>query len=202
MTLDALAEATQLDKSYLSRLERALKAPSIATLLRLAAALEVPVGELLGERLAEHAVHVTRKADRAPGPEADRAEPRFEALSRAGSAIEAFVLYPAPVFSSPADAAEHPGEELVLVLSGTIEMRFADRGFILEMGDCAQFPGHLPHRIRRVGAEPASVLVAVARSRPRQPSGAAAARRDGDSRDVAPAASRSRARRKARSADE
>jgi transcriptional regulator with XRE-family HTH domain len=161
MTLDALAEAAKLDKGYLSRVERGQKAPSIATVLRLSEALSVPVGELFGERVAEHAVRVTRRAERVTtAPEGGS---HFEALSRAGSALEAFILYPPAEFRPPAAASMHSGEELLLVLSGTIEMRFADRGFVLETGDCAQFPGHLEHRIRRVGEGEASVLVAVAR---------------------------------------
>ncbi|WP_198368333.1 helix-turn-helix domain-containing protein [Roseomonas sp. KE0001] len=163
LTLDALAEAASLDKGYLSRVERGLKAPSIATLLRLSEALAVPVGELFGESVAEHAVRVTRRADRVAGPGGDPDTARFETFSRAGGALEAFVIYPAPSFAAPAAASEHSGEELLLVLSGTIEMRFADRGFVLETGDCAQFPGHLAHRLRRVGDEHASALVAVAR---------------------------------------
>lgn len=162
LTLDALAEAASLDKGYLSRLERGLKAPSIATLLRLSEALSVPVGELFGERLAEHAVRVTRRSERVAGP-VDASTARFETLSRAGAALEAFIIYPAPVFAAPTAAAAHSGEELLLVLSGTIEMRFADRGFVLETGDCAQFPGHLPHRLRRLGEGEASALVAVSR---------------------------------------
>ena len=87
----------------------------------------------------------------------------FEALSRDGAALEAFVFHPAPEFPAASAAAEHPGEELLFVLTGTIEVRFADRGFVLDRGDCAQFSGHLPHRVRRVGSEPASALIAVAR---------------------------------------
>ncbi|WP_164867893.1 helix-turn-helix domain-containing protein [Rhodovarius crocodyli] len=161
MTLDTLAEAAKLDKGYLSRVERGQKSPSIATVLRLSEALSVPVGELFGERVAEHAVRVTRKAERVTTvPDAGS---HFEALSRAGSALEAFILYPPAEFRPPAAASAHSGEELLLVLSGTIEMRFADRGFVLETGDCAQFPGHLQHRIRQVGEVRASALVAVAR---------------------------------------
>jgi transcriptional regulator with XRE-family HTH domain len=164
MTLDALAEATGLDKGYLSRLERGMKNPSIATVLRLSEALEVPVAELFGERLAEHAVRVTRARDRLSVSPAGDSAHGIEALSRDGAALEAFVLHPAAEFSADGHA-EHAGEELFFVLRGTVELRFADRGFVLEPGDCAQFPGHLPHRIRRVGAEPASALVAVARPR-------------------------------------
>jgi transcriptional regulator with XRE-family HTH domain len=162
MTLDGLAELTGLDKGYISRLERGLKNPSIATVLRLSEALEVPVAELFGERLAEHAVRVTRAPDRLPLADAGASAHGIEALSRDGAALEAFILHPAAEFSADGHA-EHAGEELFFVLHGTIELRFADRGFVLEPGDCAQFPGHLPHRIRRVGPEPASALVAVAR---------------------------------------
>jgi mannose-6-phosphate isomerase-like protein (cupin superfamily) len=86
----------------------------------------------------------------------------IEALSRDGTVLEAFVLHPAAAFSAEGHA-EHAGEELFFVLHGSVELRFADRGFVLEAGDCAQFSGHRPHRIRRVGPEPASALVAVAR---------------------------------------
>jgi transcriptional regulator with XRE-family HTH domain len=162
LTLDALAEAAGLDKGYLSRLERGLKNPSIATVLRLSEALEVPVAELFGESLAEHAVRVTRARDRLSVSPAGAAAHGIEALSRDGAALEAFVLHPAAEFSDEGHA-EHAGEELFFVLHGTVELRFADRGFVLEAGDCAQFPGHHPHRIRRVGPQPASALVAVAR---------------------------------------
>jgi transcriptional regulator with XRE-family HTH domain len=164
LTLDALAEMASLDKGYLSRLERGQKNPSIATVLRLSEALDVPVAELFGERLAEHAVRVTRARDRLSVSPTGATAHGIEALSRDGSALEAFVLHPAAEFSTEGHA-EHAGEELFFVLHGTVELRFADRGFVLEAGDCAQFPGHLPHRIRRVGTEPASALVAVARPR-------------------------------------
>lgn len=165
LTLDALAEAAGLNKGYLSKVERGLKSPSVATMLRLSEALSIPVGELFGERLSEHAVHVTRKGERLSGPDPQPGMSRFETLSRSGTTLEAFIVYPPAQFADPAAAAEHSGEELLLVLTGTIEMRFADRGFVLEAGDCAQFPGHLPHRQRRVGDAPASALVAVSRPR-------------------------------------
>lgn len=162
LTLDALAEAAAIDKGYLSRLERGLKAPSIATLLRLSEALGVPAAELFGERVAEHAVHVTRAPDR-PAVPGDALGHAYQMLSRAGAALEAFVIHPAAEFPPEHAAAIHSGEELLFVLSGMIEMRFADRGFVLAAGDCAQFPGHLPHRMRRVGPDAASALVAVTR---------------------------------------
>ena len=126
LTLDALAEAAGLDKGYLSRLERGLKNPSIATVLRLSEALEVPVAELFGERLAEHAVRVTRAGDRLAVSTVDKDVSGVEALSRDGAALEAFVLHPAAEFS-PDGHSEHAGEELFFVLRGTIELPSARR---------------------------------------------------------------------------
>ncbi|MFX9638747.1 helix-turn-helix transcriptional regulator, partial [Acinetobacter baumannii] len=51
LTLADVSAAIGLDKGYLSKVERGLKAPSIATLLKLAAALSIPVSQLFGERV-------------------------------------------------------------------------------------------------------------------------------------------------------
>ncbi|WP_409527634.1 hypothetical protein [Rhizobium sp. BK313] len=45
-------------------------------------------------------------------------------------------------------------------------MRTPDRSSILENGDCAYFPAHIAHQMRRLGAEPAIAVIAVARDRP------------------------------------
>ena len=87
---------------------------------------------------------------------------------------------------------QHDGEEMFLVLSGTVEMRTPDRSYVLEAGDSAYFPGHLRHQMRRIGPEPATAVIAVARER-------SSARRNQATEDVSqPSAA---ARRPARSAD-
>jgi transcriptional regulator with XRE-family HTH domain len=47
MTQEDLARAAQLHPAEVSRLERAERDPRLSTLVRLAAALQVPLGELL-----------------------------------------------------------------------------------------------------------------------------------------------------------
>ncbi|MDB5373250.1 MAG: hypothetical protein JWP04_1892 [Belnapia sp.] len=160
LTLDALAEAVGLDKGFLSRLERGQKAPSVATLLRLAASLGVPVAELLGESLPQDAVRVTRAAGRrrsAPGA----AGHGLETLTEGRTPLAGFIIHLSTGFAEDGPHA-HAGEELLYVLSGRVELAFADRSLMLASGDAVEFAGHLPHRLRRIGAEPAAVLVAVA----------------------------------------
>lgn len=161
MTLDRLAAESGLDKSYLSRLERGQKSPSIATVLKLSDALDVTMDQLFGMAVPDDAVRVTRANDRVrPAKEDDAAS--FEALIPGDGLMEAFVLHPGPEFGT--NHAEHAGEELFFVLDGQIEIRFPDRTVALAEGDSIQFPGHLPHSIRRVG-EPASALVAIAKEK-------------------------------------
>ncbi len=59
-TLDQLAEATGLNKGYLSRIESGEKTPSIATLLKLADALKVSTGQLFGEEVAKGDIQIVR----------------------------------------------------------------------------------------------------------------------------------------------
>jgi len=163
MTLDALAAAIGMDKGYLSRLERGQKAPSVATLLRLSAALGASVAELLGEALPADAIRISRAPQRrrsAPGP----ATHGMEMLTEGAGPLAAFIIHPSADFAEDG-WHEHEGEELFLVLEGRVELAFADRSIILGAGDAAEFAGHLPHRLRRLGAGPAAVLVAVGRGR-------------------------------------
>ena len=156
LTLDGLAAVVGLDKGYLSRLERGRKSPSVAALLRLAAALGVTVAELLGEALPEDAVRVSRAARRRGGP-------GVEALTGGDAPLAAFLVHPGAEFAEDGPH-EHEGEELLYVLAGRIELAFADRSMVLEAGDAAEFAGHLPHRLRRLGEAPAAALVAIARA--------------------------------------
>lgn len=53
LTQEALAELSDLDRSYISEIERCLKVPSLTTLWRLARALDLPLHELMARVEAE-----------------------------------------------------------------------------------------------------------------------------------------------------
>lgn len=163
-TLDQLAADTGLDKGYLSRVERGQKSPSIATVLKISKALDVSVAQLLGEVLDDDAIQVTR-ADKRVSLKVARQQSKseFEGLTRAigRHGLEAFIIYPSAEFSADGKV-DHHGEEILFVLEGRIEVRFADRTIILGAGDCVQFAGHLQHEVRRVSPK-ASALIAVSR---------------------------------------
>lgn len=158
MTLDDLADTTGLNKGYLSRIERGHKAPALATVLKLAAAFKISVGELLGENLSRQAVNITRANT---GRKLKGQGDGLELLVPGSTVLNSFIIRPDSQFGHES-LREHGGEELVYVLTGSVELSFRDRKVVLKSGDCARFPGHLQHRLRRLGSSAAAALVVVA----------------------------------------
>lgn len=163
LTLAQLASATDLDKGYLSRVERGQKSPSISTLLKIAEALDVQVGQLFGEKTGEDAIlvvrrdgHIDMKSDEQPGMGL------LQAILPASNRrrLSLFMIEPGQEVNSR--AADHPGDETVYVLSGTLVIDFPDRSVELREGDCVHFDGHLRHDIRQVGRAKARALVIIA----------------------------------------
>jgi transcriptional regulator with XRE-family HTH domain len=164
LTLADLAAQVGLDKGYLSKVERGLKMPSIATLVKLAQALDISVSQLFGESVDDGVIHVSRAGLR-KGPVGEGgAGYRTEALTtgRGHEGLEGFVFYPPEEFLDDL-RAEHGGQELLYVTAGQVEIRFADRIVALSAGDAVQFPGHLQHQVRRTSPT-ATVLVVISRS--------------------------------------
>ena len=143
MTLARLAEATDLTKGFLSQVERDLTSPSVGTLLRLCATLEVPVGELFATAQGP----LVRAAERAP-------------VTFGGQGVEEFQLTPAgerrllvlhsdiaPGGGSGEDAYRLDSDaEFVHVLSGTLLVEVGDAAYRLAAGDSLMFDADSPHR--------------------------------------------------------
>jgi transcriptional regulator with XRE-family HTH domain len=163
LTLDQLAETTGLSKGYLSRIERSEKSPSIATVVKLAEALDVSVAAMFGEKIEDSAIHIGRaNARKMLKSSPEKGAYPFATLSKPGShnKIESFVIYPPSDFGSEGYIS-HGGEEVFFVLSGKIEVSLSDRNITLAEGDYLQFPGHLKHRVRRLSRS-ATALVVIA----------------------------------------
>lgn len=162
MTLDQLASATGLNKGYLSRVERAEKTPSIATVLKLSQAFSVPVSALFGEAVDDSLIHIVR-ADERSSVRQNPGQAYFEPLSQAAGGLEAFLLFPGQDYG-PDGRVDHGGTEVMFVISGQIEVQFSDRTVILNSGDFLQFPGHIAHQVRAPHGD-GSALIAVSREK-------------------------------------
>lgn len=162
LTLQQLAAAAQMDKGFLSRVERGEKSASIATIQSIAKALKLSVGSLLGEVGDDDEVQIVRAHER-PGLGVPR-DPGGHAyaaltLSGRGKPFSAFVVDVGT--DTGRVVGTHPGLELMVVMAGAVKVTFAGRTVKLQRGDSAVFPGYIQHRIERVGARAAQVLIVV-----------------------------------------
>lgn len=164
-TLEDVARDCGITPGHLSRLERGEKLPSIGALVKLARAFETTIVELLGSDPAEGELIIARAGARPRlGAGKTAGSFRYEMLLReaacAGQLVTAFIVHPEPEGGAVRDTS-HQGLEFIFVLSGAIEIVFAERTVTLSAGDVLLFPGYLQHRLRRPSAGKASALVVM-----------------------------------------
>jgi transcriptional regulator with XRE-family HTH domain len=163
MTLDQLSDASNLTKSYVSKVERGLSVPSISTAMKIAECFNMTVSQLLGEDGYEDAVSIVKKNERRSFMRAgSSAGYNYEMIAapKKFKSMEPFIMRPPRQFKDRR-VFEHAGEELIFVLSGSVEVELSGKLVRLDSGDTIYFDAHLPHRTRSVGNKNASVLVVI-----------------------------------------
>ena len=80
LSQEALAELSQIDRSYMSSVERGLRNVSVLNVARIAAALDVPVRDLLGPREVVRPVASASSSRRPQVPAADWKPGRYLSL--------------------------------------------------------------------------------------------------------------------------
>lgn len=162
MTLDSLASATGLTKSYLSKIQNSHKLPPIATLSRIAQALGTGIGSFFGDILeAREGASVVRRNERLPvvrGGTAFGYDYVSLAHKRLSKSMEPFVF----TFPSKIDRHvffDHGGEEFVFILSGKVIFQVGDERWTLEAGDSIYFDAAIPHRGWSEGGEAKALVV-------------------------------------------
>ena len=172
MTLDRLAEATGLTKSYLSKIQNSRKLPPIATLSRIAQALGTGIGSFFGDILeAREGASVVRRNERLQvvrGGTAFGYDYVSLAHRRLSKNMDPFVF----TFPSKIDRHvffDHGGEEFVFILSGKVVFQVGDERWTLEEGDSIYFDAAIPHRGWSVGGEAKALVVVHAPERAAEP---------------------------------
>lgn len=154
-TLETVAAASGVTPGHLSRIERGEKLPSMGTLLRLAAALGVPLAELLGGVPVAGEISIVRAPKRstltAGGHDSSRYAVLLQQAACAGQFVTAYVIDPAKDLDGITPTA-HAGFETVFVLEGEVHLQLGDTVETLRAGDIALFPGYLEHMLRPVDA--------------------------------------------------
>ncbi|MFI7454813.1 helix-turn-helix domain-containing protein [Nonomuraea sp. NPDC049714] len=154
VTLATLADWTGISAAHLSRMEKGERQPSIGSLIQLARAYGVSLGELVGdERPREH--HVVRGA---AAPVHEGPDGPYAMMTGLGprSALEAVRLE--LTADRPERVAVHAGEEWVYVVRGRIVARIGEEEVSLVAGDALHFDAAARHSLWS-REEPATVLI-------------------------------------------
>lgn len=181
LTVTAVARRAALSKGTVSKIETGSSSPPVATLLRIATALNVPLARLFAEQQADPPFVLTRKGR---GRIITRDGTRFGysytalALEAAHKTMEPFLLTIRP--GDPVGRFEHGGEEFIYMLDGQLEFTVGESELVLHRGDALYFDPTQVHTTRAVGRKAAQFLCMFVQERP--VGGAGAHRRNGKRR--------------------
>jgi transcriptional regulator with XRE-family HTH domain len=157
-TLKTVADRAGLSESFLSQVERGKASPSVASLTRIAGALGVQVADLFEAHTARSDPRVLRPEHRPTLAFGNRAR-KYLLTPRPLENLEVFTAEFVPGGSTGDEPYTHgESEELVVVLSGRIQLQLGERLFELEQGDSLDYLSSTPHRVANAGDDIAEVM--------------------------------------------
>lgn len=158
LSLQQLARRADVSAAAIHKVERGDMVPTITTLLKLAEALERPIGHFVGDGDPAPVASVVPAGRGEELPTGDPAVTRTaitaapERFRVGGSVVEV-----GPGGSGTTDGPR-AGEELVHLLAGTLEVDVAGEGHTLAAGDTVQFPADRHVQWRNPGEVPARAV--------------------------------------------
>ena len=163
-SLAQLAQRSGLSTAAVHKIEKSGMTPTIASLMKIAAALGKSVAHFVDEPETPD-VMVVRHDERArvytskQGLNLRNLSGRYGSFARAGA--EAVME---PGADSGPTPMRHPGEELVIVLDGRMEFTVAGEAHELGAGDSIHFRTVRPHSWRNPGEQSARAIWLVVRA--------------------------------------
>jgi DNA-binding XRE family transcriptional regulator len=161
LTMTQVAERTGISKGMLSKIENAQTSLSLTTLARLATALDLPVTSLF-RGLAEERDAVFVKSGQ--GPEivrmGTRAGHRYQLLGtlRGPRKVMEPLLVTLTEASEVFPLFQHPGVEMLYMLTGVMEYGYGTQRYKMQPGDALQFEGDIAHGPTQLVKLPISFL--------------------------------------------
>lgn len=149
LTLTALAAATGISKSTLSRLESGQRKPSLELLLPIAQAHHIPIDELVGApEVGDPRIRLK--------PKVRNGRVVVPLTDRQGGPLAWKVIIP-PEEGKP-ELRVHEGYEWLYVLSGELRLILGEHDVVLAPGEVAEFNTRVPHWFGPVGDHPVEIL--------------------------------------------
>jgi transcriptional regulator with XRE-family HTH domain len=167
LSLQDVADRTGFSTALLSQMENHLVSPSLGTLIKLAKAFGVRVGDFLGEGQGEPFTIVRKderkKVSRFATKEGISYGYSYESLGfeKKDRHMEPFyvTLEPTPVKTHKPSV--HEGEEFIFVLEGEMEVILGNHTDVLHPGDSIYYDSSIPHRVDCQGGQMTRILAVL-----------------------------------------
>ena len=154
LSLKELADLTGFSTALLSQMENHLVSPSLGTIIKLAGAFGVKVGDFLGETEGEPFTIVRKderkKVSRFASKDGVKYGYSYESLGfeKKDRHMEPFIVTLEPATVKTSKTSVHEGEEFIFVLEGEMEVILGDHTDILYPGDSIYYDSTIPHRVQ------------------------------------------------------
>lgn len=164
LSLETIADRTDLSIGFLSQIERGLSSPSLRVLATLADVLGVGIAALFGSQPTDTASGgvVTRQSQRAE-LKLWRTGISKQLLSPSGAEnrLNLFLVHMEPGGNTGDELYTHDGEEAGLVLEGEMTLTVDAETWSLKQGDSFRFASRRPHRFSNPADDARSVVLWV-----------------------------------------
>jgi len=154
LSLKEVADATGFSTALLSQMESHLVSPSLGSIIKLAKALDVRVGDFFGETEGEPFA-IVRKDERKTVSRFASKEGvsygySYESLGfeKKDRRMEPFIVTLEPATLKTSKTSAHEGEEFIFVLEGEMQVILGNHTDILYPGDSIYYDSNIPHRVQ------------------------------------------------------
>lgn len=157
LSLRALAQRCAMSANAISLIEHGENSPTVASLHRLAEALDASIADFFRDAEERTAVYVPRS--QRMSVEGDGITLQSLGIGLKHQKLEPFMITVAPHATTNDQPVSHPGEEFVLCTDGRCVYRVGEHEYTLGSGDSLLFDATNPHYFSNREDEPATLIV-------------------------------------------
>jgi len=151
LTLRELAMNMSVSASLLSQIETGKTSPSLATLKKVADALNITIGSLISDRQESPSQIIVRADERQKMDRGSKGMQMYLLTSDdPNKQMEPLLFKLEEKAGSGKETYKHFGQEFILILKGAMEITLNDTNYILKKGDTIYFNSSTPHSFRNI----------------------------------------------------